>query len=44
MSGVFLALNAGNVDVAKGVIENIPVGDDAELISMKNNAIALLES
>jgi hypothetical protein len=44
MSGVYLALNAGNVEVAKSVIENIPVGDDIELIALKNDAIALLES
>jgi hypothetical protein len=44
MSGVYLALNAGNVEVAKGVIEDIPVGDDIELIALKNDAIALLES
>ncbi len=44
MGGVYLALNAGNIDVAKGVIENIPVGDDVELIALRNDAIALLES
>lgn len=44
MGGVYLALNAGNINVAKGVIENIPVGDDVELIALKNDAIALLES
>ena len=44
MSGVFLALNAGNIDVAKGVIATIPVGDDAELIALKNEAISLIES
>ena len=44
MSGVFLALNAGNIAVAKGVVENIPVGDDVELLALKNDAISLLES
>ena len=44
MGGVYLALNAGNLEVAKGVIENIPVGDDTELLTLKNAAIALLES
>ncbi len=44
MSGVYLALNAGNLEVAKGVIEDIPVGDDIELIALRNDAIALLES
>lgn len=44
MSGVFLALNAGNIPVAKGVIENIQVGDDPELTTLKNDALVLLES
>jgi hypothetical protein len=44
MSGVLLALDAGNLAVAKGVIQNIPVGEDSELIALKNDVISLLES
>jgi hypothetical protein len=44
MNGVFLALNAGNLAVAKGVVERIPVGEDSELIALKNEVISLLES
>ena len=44
INGVYLALNAGNIDVAKGVIATIPVGDDVELIALKNEAISLIES
>jgi len=44
MGGVALALNAGNLEVAKGIIENIPVGNDQELIALRDYAITLLET
>jgi hypothetical protein len=44
ISGVYLALNAGNLNVAKLAVANIPTGNDPQLVAMKQAVLAILES
>lgn len=44
LSGIALALNAGNLEVAKGVIEQFPTGNDPELISLQTQALQILDT
>jgi hypothetical protein len=44
ISGVYLALQAGNVNVAKLAVQNIPIGDDPELAGLRAMVLGILEN
>jgi len=43
ISGVYLALQAGNVNVAKLAVQNIPIGNDPELEGLRTMVLGILE-